>query len=63
MFRKSNQSKKQYKKQEVIHFYLQVLKMKKSRPSLDIIAFIVKCYPNSIIPVSDIIREYEEDKD
>ena len=42
-------------KEDVIKFYLQILKMKKKRPHMNTIDLLKKCYPNATKFIDDLV--------
>jgi hypothetical protein len=44
-----------FNKEDVIKFYLQLLKMKKKRPHMNTISLLKKCYPNATEFIDDLV--------
>lgn len=55
IFKKKVLPEPDFNKQDIIKFYLQLLKMKKKRPNLNTINLLKKCYPNATEFIDDLV--------
>jgi hypothetical protein len=55
IFRKKVLLEPDFNKEDVIKFYLQILKMKKKRPNINTIDLLKKCYPNATKFIDDLV--------
>ena len=55
IFRKKVLLEPDFNKEEVIKFYLQLLKMKKKRHHINTINLLKKCYPNAAKFIDDLV--------
>lgn len=49
-----------YNEQDIVKFYLQLLKMKKKRPHINTLNLLNKCYPNANSLLNKVIDENNE---
>ena len=56
IFRKKVLLEPDFNKEDVIKFYLQLLKMKKKRPHMNTINLLKKCYPNATKFIDDLVN-------
>lgn len=49
----------EYDGKEILHFYKQLIKMKKKRPHLNPVEMIRKMYPNSRNDILEIIKTFK----
>lgn len=49
-----------YNEQDIVKFYLQLLKMKKKRPHINTLNLLNKCYPNANSLINKVIDENNE---
>jgi hypothetical protein len=50
----------EYKEEDIVKFYLQLLKMKKKRPHINTLNLLKKCYPNANSLLNKVIDENNE---
>lgn len=55
-------SKVEYNEEDIIKFYLQLLKMKKKRPHMNTINLLKKCYPNATEFIDDLVANDQNKK-
>ncbi len=55
IFRKKVLLETDFNKEDVIKFYLQILKMKKKRLHINTIDLLNKCYPNATKFIDDLV--------
>jgi len=51
-----------YDENEILHFYNQLLKMKKKRTHINPLSILLAIYPNSSIKIIEIIRKHKDSK-
>jgi hypothetical protein len=51
-----------YDENEILHFYNQLLKMKKKRTHINPLSILLAIYPNSSIKLIEIIRKHKDSK-
>jgi hypothetical protein len=44
-----------FNKEDIVNFYLQILKMKKKRPHINTINLLKRCYPSAIKFIDDLV--------
>ncbi len=49
-----------YNEQDIVKFYLQLLKMKKKRPHINTLNLLNKCYPNANSLINKVIDKNNE---
>jgi len=49
-----------YNEDDIVKFYLQLLKMKKKRPHINTLNLLKKCYPNANSLLNKVIDENNE---
>lgn len=58
-FKNKKEVEDKYDYCEIRQFYIQLLKMKKKRPHINVIDLLYKCYPNAKKNIKKIIVEHE----
>jgi hypothetical protein len=62
IFRKKFLLETDFNKEEVVKFYLQILKMKKKRPHINTLNLLKKCYPNATEFIDDLVTKDQNKK-
>ena len=62
VIRKKCISEVEYNEEDIIKFYLQLLKMKKKRPHMNTINLLKKCYPNATEFIDDLVANDQNKK-
>lgn len=52
-----------YDEKEIIHFYEQLVKMKKNRSHINPMSMLLEIYPNSRKSIFEIIKKHKENRD
>jgi hypothetical protein len=62
IFRKKFLLETDFNEEEVVKFYLQILKMKKKRPHINTLNLLKKCYPNATEFIDDLVAKDQNKK-